>query len=405
MTGARTIALGVSGSIAAYKAIYLARLLTEAGIDVWPILTRSASRFVGPLSFSALTGHRAITDLWSQAAAGEIGHVEVAHKIQCLVLAPCSADLLSRLANGQANDPLSAVALATRAPWVVAPAMETQMWENSLTQTHVQQLRKQGVHFLEPVRGALASGRVGGGRMAEPEEIFDQVLAKLTCSDLQGETILVTAGPTREFLDPARFLSNPSTGKMGFAIAKAAMLRGAKVTLVCGPNVLPAIPNVERVDVISTDDMLKACEKVVQQSSIVVMAAAPADHRPVTTSPSKSKKRAVGARYQLELESTPDILKKLRARTARRIVVGFAAETDAVLEHATHKLKEKNLDLIVANEIGRRDSGFGADTNRAYLIEVDQPPLQTPLQGKDELANTILDRIVALRRRRSLTIP
>jgi phosphopantothenoylcysteine decarboxylase/phosphopantothenate--cysteine ligase len=392
----KNVVLGVSGSIAAYKAVYLARLLIEARARVYPMLTRSATRFIGPLTLSSLTGHRAVTDMWSQAEAGEIGHVEWAHLADVLVLAPATADLLARLAVGRADSPLTAVALATRVPWVVAPAMESGMWQNDATQQNIQILRDRGARVVDPQEGTLASGRVGVGRMAEPEDIFEEALAAVAPLDLVGQRVLVTAGPTREGFDPVRFISNASTGKMGYALAREARCRGAEVCLVSGPTQLRPPHGVRLVRVTTTQEMLDACRANAASASIIIMAAAPADHRPASYSAVKTKKAPGEARFQIELENTPDILVELKARKPGCIVVGFAAETGAVGEKARGKLAAKDLDMIVANDVTRPDAGFAVDTNVVEIIMRDGSQTSLPTMTKDAVAAEILDRVAQL---------
>jgi phosphopantothenoylcysteine decarboxylase/phosphopantothenate--cysteine ligase len=394
MLSGKQLLLGVSGSIAAYKAVYLARLFVEAGAEVWPILTAAATRFVGPMTFAALTRHRPVVDMWSAAEAGEISHVELAHRAEVLVLAPATADLLARLDLGRADDPLAAVALATRAPWVVAPAMESGMWQNPATQAHVNALTARGARFVMPRVGHLASGAQGVGRMAEPDEILEAVLDTLSPHDLRGQKILVTAGPTREPLDPVRFLSNPSSGKMGYAVARAARRRGAEVHLVTGPTSLPVPSGVTVTRVTTTAELAAACEQVFPQASVLIMAAAPADFRPVTAQATKTPKPK--ARFDLALEPTVDVLRTLAPSRGGRVVVGFAAETDDVAAKAQAKLVAKDLDLIVANDVSRPDAGFGVDTNVVTLIDRDGVATALPPLSKDAVADQILDRVVAL---------
>jgi phosphopantothenoylcysteine decarboxylase / phosphopantothenate---cysteine ligase len=392
----RRVLLGVSGSIAAYKAVYLARRLVEAGAEVWPILTPSATRFVGPLTFSVLCGHRAIVDMWSASEGGEVSHVALAHAADLLLLAPATADLLARLSMGRAEDPLAAVALATHAPWIVAPAMESGMWASPATQGNVRTLEGRGARFIMPGSGPLASGAQGVGRMAEPDEILAAAFAALTTQDLAGQRVLVTAGPTREHFDPVRFISNPSTGKMGYALAAVARARGASVTLVTGPSALPPPYDVEVVRVGTAAEMFAACAARIGAVSVLIMAAAPADHRPAAVSPSKVKKATVGERYTVELTSTPDILLSLKDKLAGRVVVGFAAETEDVVAQAADKLSRKNLDLIVANDVTRADAGFGADTNCVSILDRDGGVERLPVLPKERVAERILDRVVKI---------
>lgn len=396
MLNEKTIGLCVTGSIAAYKAIYLLRLLTEAGAQVRTVLTRGATRFVAPMSFSALSGHRAITDMWTAAEDGEIGHVELAHNIDALIIAPATADTLARLAQGRANDPVCAVALSTQAPILICPAMEDGMWNHPATQSNVALLRERGAQFLSPTQGALASGRSGSGRMAEPTKIAEQVSALLGPSDLVGVNMLVTAGPTREHIDPARFLSNPSTGRMGIAIAEAARDRGAHVTLVLGATALDKPSGMEVINITSTQDMLEACEQALKQSDVWIMAAAPADYRPAEQHEHKVKKTE-GDLTTLELEKTPDILGSLASVRSGQFVVGFAAETRDVVGYARKKLKRKKLDMIVANDISGKDTGFASSTNAVTLLGADGSEQSVELAPKREIAEAILNRMQSLR--------
>lgn len=397
----KQVVLGVCGSIAAYKSVYLTRLLVGAGAQVWPVLSQGASQFVAPLSFAALAGRRPVTGLWEQAQGGEIGHVELAHRAQVMVVAPASANSLARFSLGMADDPLSALVLSTQAPLLLAPAMESGMWDNPATQEHLQRLQARGAHLVPPEAGALASGRSGMGRMAEPDQILAAIEAALLPQDLRGERVLVTAGPTREAFDPARYISNPSTGKMGFALARAAQARGAQVHLIAGPTALRAPPGVQYTSVVSTQDMLAACQAALAPSTLLLMAAAPADYRPTAYSPDKLKKRSSGARLDVALESTPDILASLAPRTPERLVVGFAAETGDVVQHGQDKLLRKNLDMLLANQVGTAHTGFGSDTNAGWLLRPDTAPLTLPLMSKAALAHALLDAVAAERRRRA----
>ncbi len=385
----RRIVLGVSGSIAAYKAIYLLRLLTGAGASVAPVLTAGAQRFVGGLSFSALAGRRAITDLWSAAEAGEVGHVETAHWAELLVIAPASADTLARVALGRADDPLCAIALASRAPVVIAPAMEDNMWQAEATRAHVRTLTERGARFVEPAVGALASGREGAGRLAEPENIVAACIAALTPQSLAGRRVVVTAGPTREYLDPVRFLSNPSSGRMGFALAEEAMFRGAQVTLVAGPVNLPPPWGVERIDVTSTVDMLEAVQGALEEADALIMAAAPADLRPVEVAEQKVKK--ADAPNTLPLVHTPDILATLDPRRRGILVIGFAAETEKLERHARAKLEAKNLDAVVGNLVSAPGAGFATETNEGTLFVRNGDDLHLAMGTKREMAAKIVD--------------
>ncbi len=394
MLGGKHIVLGVSGSIAAYKAVYLARLCLEAGADVWPVLTAAATRFVGPLTFSALCGHRAVTDLWAQAEAGEIGHVELAHRASLVAIAPATADTLARVALGRADDPLGAICLATRAPLLVAPAMESGMWLHEATQASVATLRQRGAIVVEPEAGQLGSGREGIGRLADPERILAHILRALSPQDLRGRRLLVTAGPTREYADPVRFLSNGSSGKMGYALAAVAWRRGAEVVLVSGPTTLPAPVGVSLVPVVSALEMLEACRTHLSAADALIMAAAPADHRPRVRAPEKRKKVDADS-APFELVENPDILRVLTPRQRGKLAVGFAAETERLVEHARTKLDDKDLDFIVANDVSRSDAGFATDNNAVAILDRLGGLAELSTRPKEDIASAILDRVAA----------
>lgn len=396
MLKGKTIGLCVTGSIAAYKAIYLTRLLTQAGATVRTVLTQGASRFVGAMSFSALTGQRAITDMWSAAEGGEIGHVELAHQVDILVIAPATADTLARLAQGRADDPVCAAALSTKAPVLLCPAMEDGMWHHAATQANVALLKERGATFLIPEEGALASGRTGQGRMAEPEEIIQTIHSLLGPQDFQGQTVLVTAGPTREHIDPARFISNPSTGRMGIALAQAARDRGARVFLVLGPTSLSAPHGVKTRNVTTTANMLEACEEIFPICDICIMAAAPADYRPAARHEHKLKKNEATV-DSLALEKTPDILSTLLAIRKAQFVVGYAAETQNMLAYAREKLTRKNLDMIVANQIGQAQIGFASASNAVTILGKNGETVEIPMAEKRIIADRILDHLHELR--------
>lgn len=393
--GKPRIALGISGSIAAYKSLVLARLMVEENLDVRPLLTRGARQFVTPLSLSVLTGHRAITNLWTASASkSEVNHVELAHAIDLFIIAPATADLLVRLANGEANDPVSSVALATRAPILIAPAMEPAMWSADTTRSAIEALKQRGWHIAPPTEGFLASGRSGIGRMAEPSDILASARCLLSHQDLRGRSIVVTAGPTRESIDPARFISNPSTGKMGVALARRAKERGARVTLIHGPLSIP-IPDAidDKIQIQTTQQLLDTCATQLEGTvDALIMAAAPADYRPKHRSSTKLKKRNLKS-LELELEANPDILKTLEPLRQDIITVGFAAESDKLEHHARQKLTNKKLDLIVGNYIGKTDQGFGTDTNEVWIFDDASEPQHVPLGTKEEIADAILSRL------------
>lgn len=392
----RTIALCVTGSIASYKAIELARLLVTAGARVLPVMTASASRFVGPLTFGGICGEPVASDMWDPSFPGE-AHVALARRAEAIAIVPATADILARLAQGRADDLATALALCADCPTLAAPAMHPRMWQHPATQRNVAELASQKrVKLVGPVRGEVASGETGMGRMAEPQEIADALSALLSPRDLVGLRLIVTAGPTFEDLDPVRFLGNRSTGKMGFAIGRRAADRGADVTLIAGPVDLPTPSGLRRVDVRSAVDMREALWHVLGRdlsgADALIMAAAVADYRPVEPSPTKIKKR--NERTAIELVRNPDLLAEIGgARTGSRpVLVGFALETtggDALVQYARRKLAEKRVDLVVANEAGE---SLGREESRATLVFPERlEPLQ--LLPKGALADVVLDRV------------
>ncbi len=388
--------LGVSGGIASYKSAWLARLLMKAGAEVDVVLTRSATEFIGAITFEALTGRPVHTGLFDPGHA--LDHITVARAADVIVIAPATADLMARAATGQADDLLTASLLAADAPVLVVPAMNDRMWAHAQTQANAAHLRTLGYTLLAPDDGLLAVGEGSGpGRMPEPETIFAHVGRLLErASVLKGRTVLVTAGPTREPLDPVRFLSNYSSGKMGVAIAAAAWRRGAHVTLVAGPLAVPLPVGVTTVHVQTTTEMRDAVAAHIGVSDLLVMSAAPADYQP--TSPATGKLKKTGGDRTLALHETPDIL--LSTRNARRpgaIVVGFALETGDLLANATRKLESKGLDMVVLNAANEPGAGFGVDTNRVTLVRRGaSAPEQLPLMDKRNVAEEILDRVEAL---------
>ena len=396
----RTIVLGVTGGIASYKSAWLARLFSKAGAQVDAVLTRSASEFISGLTFEALTGRPAHTGLFDAGRA--LDHIKLARSADAIVVAPATADFLARAATGQADDLLTAILLATKAPVLLVPAMNDHMWSHPQTRSNVDHLRKLGYVILEPEDGMLAAGEgEGPGRMPEPETIFAharRVLGARDKSPLHGRRIVVTAGPTREAIDPVRFISNHSSGKMGVAIAASAWSRGAHVDLVAGPLsiAVPSGPTVHRAE--TTADMAREVGKLVAKADVVIMAAAPADYRPAKAAPSKIKKGKTAPK--LDLKETTDILRStIGKRKKGAIVVGFALETDDVLENGKAKLKDKSLDLIVVNDATEAGAGFNVDTNRVTLIGRDGEPEALPLMSKSDVADAILDRVEQLRGR------
>ena len=395
------IALGVTGGVAAYKAAELVRRLQQEQIEVQVVMTRSAQEFVAPLTFAALTGQKVITGLFGNEAPANvesaIEHIAVAQRIDALVIAPATADIIAKLAHGVADDFLTTLYLATTAPVVVAPAMNVNMWEHAATRENVQVLRGRGVHVVAPDEGYLACGMTGAGRLAGLDAIVEAVREALRIRhDLENETVLVTAGPTCEDLDPVRFLSNRSSGRMGFAVAEAAATRGAHVILISGPVSLQAPTRVERVDVRTTEDMHRAVLTNLDRATVVVMAAAVADYRPVVSYAGKLKRGT--ERVNIEFEPTPDILADVSRRKGERLLIGFAAETEHVAEHARRKLKEKNVDLIVANDVTAPGAGFDHDTNIVTIFRNDGREQPLPKLAKIQVAHRILDEVVELRR-------
>ncbi len=360
------ILLGVTGGIAAYKSADLVRRLRERGAEVQVAMTPAAREFVGPITFQALSGRPVRIDLWDSAAEAAMGHIELARWAELVLIAPASADFLARLAGGKADDLLSTLCLATEAPIAVAPAMNRIMWGNAATAANVALLRQRGVHVLGPAEGAQACGEVGEGRMLEPQDLADR-LAELLPRDgpLRGRRVLITAGPTRERIDPVRFISNRSSGKMGFAVAQAAREAGAEVVLVSGPVALPTPHGVRRVDVESAQAMLEAVQREIAQANIFISTAAVADYRPA--SPAEQKIKKTSDRLHLDMERTVDVLATVAARPERPFVVGFAAETESVEQNARGKLLNKNLDMIAANEVGHT-KGFDCEDNHLVVL-------------------------------------
>ncbi len=391
----RRVLLGVAGGIASYKSAFLARLLTKAGAQVDVVMTRAATEFVGAVTFEALTGRPVHTGLFDAGRA--LDHIQLARAADVIVAAPATADLIARAATGQADDLLTACLLAATCPVLMVPAMNDRMWAHAQTRANARHVQSLGYRLLPPDEGMLAAGEGSGpGRMPEPETIFAHVGRLLEHASLAGRRVLVTAGPTREALDPVRFLSNHSSGKMGVAIAASAWRRGADVTLVAGPMLVPPPVGVVVHAVESTDEMRDAVADHLAESDLLVMAAAPADYRPAERAAGKMKKS--GGALLLELHETPDILVSTRsARRAGAVVVGFALETHDLLANAERKLQQKSLDLVVLNDAGEAGAGFGVDTNRVtFVTRSAASPEQLPLMHKSAVADAILDRAEAL---------
>lgn len=393
----KCVVLGVTGGIAAYKACELTSRLRKAGAQVYVIMTKNACQFVTPLTFETLSNHPVATDTFARPETWEVEHVALAKRADVFVIAPATANILAKMACGLADDMLSTTVLATRAPVLVAPAMNTGMWDNPATQENVERLQQRGVHFIGPEGGFLACGDTGAGRMSEPKDIFDAIEKLLAMQqDLAGLSVLVTAGPTQERLDPVRFITNRSSGKMGYAIAAAAAARGASVTLVTGPTSLPIPQGVNAVRILSTqelyDQMLALCPKM----DVVIQAAAPADFTPETVADQKIKKQG-NEPLVIRLTQTPDVAAAVgKTKKEGQTLVGFAAETNDVLQNAQKKLAKKNLDLIVANDVTAPGAGFDVDTNIVTFVTQDGLE-KLPKMKKTEVADTLLDRILRAR--------
>jgi phosphopantothenoylcysteine decarboxylase / phosphopantothenate---cysteine ligase len=401
------IALGVTGGIAAYKAAEIVRLLQDRGIRVQVIMTSAAQEFVRPLTFAALSGEKVITGMFSPGDEqapnidSAIEHIAVAQAIDALLVAPATADILARFAQGIASDFLTTLYLATTAPVVVAPAMNVNMWNHPATQANLETLRKRGVKIVEPGSGYLACGMVGSGRLAENEAIVAAVLEALgALQDLSGETVLVTAGPTRERIDPVRYLTNRSSGRMGYALAEAALRRGARVLLVSGPTSLTPAAAAELTRVESAEQMHDAVRHLLPQATIVIKTAAVSDYRAKSASDQKLKRKGP---LTLELEPTADILKEISSRKQQQIIVGFAAETENALENARQKLASKNLDAIVVNDVSREGIGFDSERNEVTIITQDDV-VEVPETTKWEVAQRVLDQVVRMREKRKSPI-
>lgn len=392
----KTVVLALTGGIAAYKIATLASMLVKQKATVLVLMTENATRFIAPLTFEALTGTRCMVDTFDRSFSFEIEHVAVADRADLVLVAPASANVIAKMANGIADDMLTTTVLACRCPKLVAPAMNTGMYENPATQANLARLREFGVEVIDPACGRLACGAVGPGKMPEPQQLLEHIQRHLACQkDMAGLHLLVTAGPTREALDPVRFITNHSTGRMGYELARAAMLRGAQVTLVSGPTALDPPPFVELVRVESAQQMHDAVMAAAPAQDVIIKAAAVADYRPAHTAGEKIKKS--GADLTLELTRTPDILAELgAARRPGQFLCGFAMETRDLLDNARAKLEKKGADMIVANSLREAGAGFGGATNHVTLVEP-TGCTELPLAGKDEVAHRILDRILARR--------
>lgn len=392
MLQGKTVVLGVTGSIAAYKIASLASKLVKLHADVHVLMTQNATNFITPITFETLTGNKCLIDTFDRNFQFDVAHVSLAKKADVMLIAPASANVIGKIANGIADDMLTTTVMASTAPVLISPAMNTHMYENPIVQDNLQKLERFGHKIIAPAVGMLACHDVGAGKMPEPEMLLDWILREIACKkDLQGKKILVTAGPTQEAIDPVRYLTNHSTGKMGYALARCAMLRGADVTLVTGPTAITPPPFVQTVAVTSAEEMYQEVTKRAAEQNAIIMAAAVADYRPATVSAEKQKKQAGDA--VLPLSRTKDILAYLgEHKPAGQFLCGFSMETQHMLENSRAKLKQKHLDMICANNLKVAGAGFGTDTNVVTLIQA-QKEQELPLQSKEAVGHAILDVI------------
>lgn len=400
----KKIILGVTGSIAAYKSVYLLRRLVEHGADVLVVMTPEAAKFVTPLTFQVLSKNTVYTDMFESGQGGEISHLYLGRGADMVLIAPATANIIGKMANGIADDLLSTILLACKCPVLVAPAMDSEMYDNRVVQKNISYLQKLNVDFIGPVTGPLASGIEGPGRMSEPDVILafvEERLADRACRDIEGHTILVTAGPTREAIDPVRYISNLSSGKMGYSIAEAAKRRGAKVILISGPVSLTPPAGVELVRVITAEEMFNAVINRLPEVDVVVMAAAVSDFKPAVVVNSKIKKGNIPSFYKesaggitLNLVKTQDILSEILEKKGKQFIVGFAAETEDMVANAKKKLISKQLDMIVANDVCKEGAGFEVDTNIVTVIDRWGETVEYPVMTKAAVADKILDHVV-----------
>lgn len=388
----KKVVLGVTGAVSAYKALELARLLVKQEAEVWPVMTRSAAEFISPLSLSTLACNEVHTDLFKLTGSNSISHIELAQKADLVVVAPATANLIGKAASGIADDLLTTMILATTAPVLFAPSMNSEMWANPIVAANVERLKAGGLLFVGPAEGSLACGYTGMGRLAPVEDILEAAEEALQAKDLKGEKVLVTAGPTREAIDPVRYVSNASSGRMGYAIARAARRRGAEVVLVSGPSYLPKPSGIDFVPVATAEEMNDACIRYYPQSTIVIMAAAISDYRPVESF-SKKVKKAEGS-LTIEMERTKDVLKYMGKKKKRgQMLVGFALETENLEDNARGKLTDKNLDIVVGND----PAGLDSPMNQVMILNRDGDVETLPPLSKDEVADRILDRVVRMK--------
>jgi phosphopantothenoylcysteine decarboxylase/phosphopantothenate--cysteine ligase len=401
MLQGKKILLGVTGSIAAYKSAFILRRLMTEGAEVTVVMTEAARKFIGPMTFQALSRRPVYHELFDSRE--EIVHLSLAQEADLIIVAPATADFVARIAHGFVDSLLAAIVVAARCPILLAPAMDAVMWGNPLVQDNIRRLMERGVQIIDPEYGPLASGLVGQGRLASEEKIVSEVAQLLSDqADLQGETILITAGPTLESLDPVRFISNRSSGKMGYALARMARDRSARVILISGPTALALPQGVEFLRVETAEEMRRAVLKFLPEVTVLMMAAAVADWRPVT--PLYQKVKKTEQLWRVEFVQNPDILQEVgRSRRRDQIIVGFSAETEKVHENADRKLKEKGLDLIVANDVTRPGAGFGTDTNIVSIIDGQGGVEELPKMSKERVAGKILDRILEIKKKRDIS--
>lgn len=395
MLKGKKVVLGVTGGIAAYKAAEFVRLLVKEEVDVHVVMTENAQKFVTPLTFQTLSGNSVASDPFALLENAQIGHIALADLAELVVILPATANMIGKIAHGIADDFLSTLMMATKAPILIVPSMNVNMWENPALQKNIQTLHERGCHLMEPGEGELACHWYGKGRLPELNEVVEEMEDLLTPKDLKGEKILITGGPTQEPMDPVRFITNRSSGKMGYALAKVARRRGAEVILISGPASLSlARRDIQYVPVRTAEEMRQSVFAHLEGSSVVIKAAAVSDYRPKAISEKKIKKG--DAEYTLALERTKDILEELGKKKGNRILVGFAAETDDLVAHAQKKLKEKNLDLIVVNDITQPGAGFASDTNQVKILSSCGEVKDLPMTTKEQTSREILDQVVAL---------
>lgn len=395
MLEGKHIVLGVTGSIAAYKTASLASMLKKQKADVTVIMTRNAANFINPITFETLTGNKCLTDTFDRNFQYSVEHVSLAKKADVFMIAPASANVIAKAAHGIADDMLTTTLLACECPKIIAPAMNTRMYQNPIVQDNMKILERYGMEVITPATGYLACGDTGEGKMPEPELLFEYLIKALKHKDMRGIKVLVSAGPTREKIDPVRYISNHSTGKMGYAIARAAMLRGAEVTLVTGKTDIKLPVGVHAIEIESAADMAQAVKGCANEQDIIIKAAAVADYRPKYTADEKVKKK--DGDMNIELERTEDILGFLGAHKREgQFLCGFSMETENMIENSREKLKKKNLDMIVANNLKQQGAGFGTDTNIVTLLS-DKDTIQLPIMSKEEVADKLLDYIMAHR--------